>query len=73
MEGIEIAIDPTSCVGYGACQKVCFIDAIEIEGRKARVTDQCQGCGRCVEGCPNYAVKITLPTTEAIEDCETNP
>lgn len=68
LEGVEVTVNLSDCVGCGECQKVCFVDAIEIEGRKARVSDQCRGCGRCVEACPNHAVKITTPTTEDIEN-----
>jgi ferredoxin len=68
MEGVEVTVDTSACVGCGECQKVCFVDAIKIEGGKARITDQCRGCGRCAEACPNHAVKITTPTTEAIEN-----
>ncbi len=55
-------------MGCGECQNVCFVDAIEIEGGKARITDRCRGCGRCVEACPNHAIQMTTPTTEAIEN-----
>ncbi|HIH87928.1 TPA: 4Fe-4S binding protein [Candidatus Bathyarchaeota archaeon] len=68
MDGIEVTVDPSACVGCGACQKVCFVDAIKIEDGKARITDQCRGCGRCVEACHNNAIKMTTPTTEAIEN-----
>jgi ferredoxin len=68
MEGVEVTVDTSLCIGCGACRKVCFVGAVEIEGGKAHVTDQCRGCGRCVEACPNHAVQITTPTKEAIEN-----
>jgi ferredoxin len=67
MEGVDVTIDQSACVGCDACRKVCFVDAIEIKGGKAHVTDQCRGCGRCVEACPNHAVKMTTPTVIDIE------
>jgi ferredoxin len=68
MEGIEVIVDPSTCVGCGACKRICFVDAIEIKDGKAQITDQCRGCGRCVEACPNNAINMTTPTTEAIEN-----
>ena len=67
MEGVEITVDQSTCVGCGVCSKVCFVDAIKVEDDKARVTDQCRGCGRCAEICPNKAVKMTTPTVANIE------
>ncbi|MGD0802720.1 MAG: 4Fe-4S binding protein [Candidatus Bathyarchaeia archaeon] len=48
--------------------KVCFVNAIKIDGGKALITNQCRGCGRCVEACPNNAVKMTTPSIMAIEN-----
>ncbi len=66
MEGVEVSVGE-GCVGCGACQKVCFVDAIEISDGKAWITDQCRGCGRCAEGCPNKAIKIKTPSVAEIE------
>jgi Pyruvate/2-oxoacid:ferredoxin oxidoreductase delta subunit len=67
MEGVEVTVDSSACVGCGECQKVCFVDAIKIEDGKAHITDQCRGCGRCAEACSNKAIKMKTPTTADIE------
>ena len=48
------------CLGYGACSRVCPVDAIEITaGRLAKVhPDLCIGCGRCVKACPRRIIRL---------------
>lgn len=66
MEGVEVRVTP-DCVGCGACQQVCFVDAIWMKDGKARIGDECRGRGRCVEACPNQAINITVPDLAAID------
>lgn len=68
MEGVEVNVDTSKCVGCTECQGVCFVEAIEIVDGKARISDQCRGCGRCVEACLHQTVEMTMPTMEATEN-----
>jgi Fe-S-cluster-containing hydrogenase component 2 len=67
MEGVEVTVDASTCVGCGDCGKVCFVNAIKIEDGKAHVSDQCRGCGRCYEACTHDAIRMKTPTTAEIE------
>ena len=52
-------IDEDKCVGCGLCVDVCPVEAITLEGDKAKVDeDKCTECGQCVEECPNEAISI---------------
>ena len=37
---------------------VCWYKGIELEGRKARKTENCIGCGYCFQVCPTGALKV---------------
>ena len=50
-------VDPESCVGCGACKKICAHDAPQITDKKAVIEhDKCVGCGRCLAICPKDAI-----------------
>jgi ferredoxin len=52
-------IDEDKCVGCGLCVNVCPVEAITLEGDKAKVDeDKRTECGQCVEECPNEAISI---------------
>jgi Fe-S-cluster-containing hydrogenase component 2 len=38
----------------------CFIGAMRLQDGKAVVGEDCRGCGRCAQVCPQKAVQITL-------------
>lgn len=59
MMGVKVSVID-NCVGCGACQEVCFINAITISNGKATISDQCRCCGRCVEVCPQKAIEIKV-------------
>ncbi len=47
-----------SCIGCGACVKICAHDAPVITDKKAVIDhDKCVGCGRCIGVCPKDAVR----------------
>lgn len=45
------------CTGCGLCQKLCPVDAIEIQGGKpVWVKDKCAMCLGCLHRCPEFAI-----------------
>lgn len=62
MEGVEINFNPEDCNGCGICaHETCFVNAISvINGKAKRNYNICRICGRCVEACPQGAVKILV-------------
>lgn len=59
-------IDPAKCINCGLCRKKrCMFDAIDIRYSKVTkderhyvMTDNCMGCGCCVETCPTGALSM---------------
>jgi len=50
-------VNQDSCVGCGACIKICAHDAPKVENGKATINkDKCVGCGRCLAVCPKDAI-----------------
>lgn len=59
-------VDKETCVGCGACSRICAHNAPEIADGKATLNhDKCVGCGRCLAVCPKDA--IYAPTDNSIE------
>ena len=56
---LHYVIDPEKCKGCTACSRVCPVDAISGEVKKAHVidTDKCIKCGACIEKCRFDAIK----------------
>ena len=50
---LRYVIIPEKCKGCTACSRVCPVDAISGEVKKAHVidTDKCIKCGACIEKC----------------------
>ncbi|MBI9047130.1 MAG: 4Fe-4S binding protein [Anaerolineaceae bacterium] len=69
MPGVELTVTE-DCVGCGLCAKgICFVDAIQIQDGKAVIDqDQCRGCGRCVEICPQGAIEIEIQDENYFEN-----
>ncbi|MFX1557528.1 MAG: 4Fe-4S binding protein, partial [Promethearchaeota archaeon] len=52
----------------GTCTKgICFVDAIHIENNRAVISENCKGCGRCVEICPQSAIILTIKDIDYVK------
>ncbi len=60
MPGVKVKVTD-KCVGCGTCTKgICFVDAIHVMNKRAMINNNCRGCGRCVEICPNNAIELKI-------------
>ena len=60
-----------SCIGCGACQRICAHNGPIIENRKAHIDlDHCVGCGRCLAVCPKNAIKAPFYDSNKILSCK---
>ena len=59
--GVRVRVEE-ACTGCGACAapEVCFAGAIRMAAGYAVITEDCRGCGRCVEVCPSGAITLTV-------------
>jgi ferredoxin len=62
MEGVELKLDKTICIGCGKCTKdICFVEAVSVENGKATIDmKKCRCCGRCSEVCSSGAITIQM-------------
>jgi heterodisulfide reductase subunit A len=58
------------CNGCKACVPVCPVNAITMEGDKAKINPfQCTGCCACIPVCPQEAIDFKNSTTKQILAC----
>lgn len=58
------------CLGFGSCEKVCDFDAIKIiNGRCTVISDNCKGCGKCVDACPNNLIELIPENASYVVRC----
>ena len=57
------------CIGCGTCttEDVCFVQAITLANNRAEISEQCRACGRCVDICPQHAIKLEINDKEYIQ------
>ncbi len=58
MPGVSVEVNG-KCTGCGTCVKLCFVDAIQLSGGRARIGDACRGCGRCAAACESHAISLS--------------
>ncbi len=52
-----MVVDKEVCIGCGACQAVCPVEAIELVDGKASIDkEKCISCGACKGTCPVEAI-----------------
>ena len=52
-------VDSEKCVGCGAYEGECPVQAISMEDGKSKVDpDTCVGCGACTNACPCEAITL---------------
>jgi ferredoxin len=68
MPGVKVWVDSQECIACGACsQDVCFVGAIQMSGDTAQISEECRGCGRCVEACPQEAIHLTIEDSDFLQ------
>lgn len=61
------SVDSETCVGCGACYRICAHQAPEINDKKAVINhDKCVGCGRCLAVCPKDAISADFSDSIAM-------
>lgn len=68
MPGVKVWVDEQKCIACGACsQDVCFVGAIQMNRETAQISQECRGCGRCVEVCPQGAIHLTIEDSDYLQ------
>ena len=61
---------PSSCLGYGDCEKACPNGAIKVINGVAKVFPElCTGCGICARQCPNHIIDLRRAIDPMIVRC----
>ncbi|MHA2006459.1 MAG: DUF362 domain-containing protein [Promethearchaeota archaeon] len=60
MPGVKIQVTD-KCIGCGTCTRgICFVNAIQLIDTHAVISENCRGCGRCVDTCPQKAIELRI-------------
>jgi len=61
-------VNKDSCIGCGACVKICPVSAIQLENKKAVINKQlCIGCANCIGVCPTMAMFIDTEAGDLVQ------
>jgi uncharacterized Fe-S center protein len=65
---VSPVIDRDKCIGCGACEKICPVNAIHIENSKSVINKSvCTGCANCIGVCPTWAMSVDLEAGQAVQ------
>jgi len=68
MPGVKVLVTE-KCIGCGTCTKdICFVDAIHLHKKRAFIDQNCKGCGRCVDVCPQKAIEIIFKDKDYVKN-----
>jgi ferredoxin len=66
MPGVSVTVTE-ECTGCGTCaDKVCFANAISLEGGRAVISESCRACGRCISVCPQKAIELKIDNPDFV-------
>ncbi|MGD9119653.1 MAG: 4Fe-4S binding protein [Desulfobacterales bacterium] len=60
-------VDRGTCVGCGACEQSCQVNAVHVPAKKQPAMvdlNRCLGCGVCVPGCPTESISLVKKPVE---------
>jgi len=60
LPGVSINLNEELCNGCGVCAGECFMSMIEMRDGLPRILDDCKGCARCVQLCPQKALRLDM-------------
>ena len=66
LEGLSIEVTD-ECTGCGTCIEHCYMEAIEVVGGRAVMSEYCRACGRCAYVCPEKAIDIRIEDPDFVE------
>ena len=55
---MAITIDTDTCIGCGACESACPLDAISVDDVASVDEDVCCECGACISSCAVDAISL---------------
>lgn len=68
-----VRVDLDLCKGCGLCTRDCPVGAIKLEGKKARVNENCVQCGICIRICKFQAIKRSESLAPEVVKCSSCP
>ena len=63
----QLLVYDKRCIGCGKCLGACIYGGVKLEGKQAFITEACRACGRCVEVCPQKALRITIDDPDYVQ------
>ena len=55
---MQIVIDEGLCVGCGACEMECPVQALKVIDGKSKLVGKCDALAKCIDVCPVGALSL---------------